>query len=208
MTDIKITELVAISPLAETDILPIISNPLGAPVTEKVTLKEILDKRLNYSIQRADSFSLGTGTTAQSAFPTTGDVFTLAGSTTYKMEGLYLIEKSGTSCTVGLAFAMGGGTTITSMKYVAQGANTAKNTSAATQFSAWVDRVTATVVTPTASTDTYIKFSGIVRMNVGGTVTPQVIFSAAPTTPIMVADSFIQFTPIGTDTENVMGAVS
>jgi len=44
-------------------------------------------------------------------------------------------------------------------------------------------------------------------MNAGGTVTPQINFSATPTTPVMTADSFIKFTPIGT-TNNILGSVA
>jgi hypothetical protein len=45
-------------------------------------------------------------------------------------------------------------------------------------------------------------------MNAGGTVTPQINFSAAPTTPVMKADSYIKFTPIGTNVENAKGVVA
>jgi len=68
--------------------------------------------------------------------------------------------------------------------------------------------VAATVINATASTDVAIKFKGIIRMNAGGTLTPQIIFSAAPTSPVMVADSFIKFTKIGTNVEDTIGAVA
>lgn len=204
----KITELVELSAVEETDILPIVDDPAGTPVTKKVTLKTALDKRLNYSIVPATNFSLGTGTGVQSAFPTTGDVFTLAAATTYEFDGQYYINKSGTTCTIAMAFALGGGASITSMLYSAIAQSVAVNTTGTAQDMVYVNQVASTVVTATATTAVFIKFKGIIRMNAGGTVTPQIAFSAAPTTPVMTADSFIKFTPIGTNVENVKGSVA
>jgi hypothetical protein len=208
MTNVKITELTVITPVEETDILPVVSDPSGTPVTKKTTVKTLLDTRLNYSIVPAGGFSLGTGTSVQSAFPTAGDVFTLEALTTYEFEGMYLITKSGTTCTIGLAFALAGGATITSILYNAIAQSVAANTTGTTQDSAYVTQVAATVINATSSTNVWIKFKGLIRMNAGGTVTPQIIFSAAPTTPVMAADSYIKFTPIGTNTENTKGVVA
>jgi hypothetical protein len=210
MTDvkIKITELTPYTPVLGTDLIPIVADPSGTPVTKRSTVDAVLNTRLNYSIVAAGNFALGTGTSAQSAFNTTGDVFTLVGSTTYLFEGMYFITKSGTTCTTGMGFALAGGATVTSIHYVALAQNVVVNTTGATHGSVWVNQVSATVVNATATTDVYIKFSGIIRMNTGGTVTPQIIFSAAPTSPVMVADSYISFTPIGTNVENNKGAVA
>ncbi len=124
------------------------------------------------------------------------------------MEGMYLITKSGTTCTTAMSFALAGGASITSMKYIAQAQNIAVNTTGATHASVWVDQVASTVINATATTALYIKFKGLIRMNAGGTVTPQITFSATPTSPVMVADSYIKFTRIGTNTENTLGAVA
>lgn len=121
---------------------------------------------------------------------------------------MYQISKSGTTCTVGLAFALGGGASITSMLYHAQSQSVAVNTTGTTQDSLYIDQVAATVVNATSSTAVFIKFKGLIRMNAGGTVTPQIIFSAAPTSPLMKANSYIKFTPIGTNTENTKGVVA
>lgn len=204
----KITELSAITPIAESDILPIVVNPTTTPATKKVTVKTLLDTRANFSIVPAGGFSLGTGTSVQSAFPTAGDVFTLLSNTTYEFEGFYLITKSGTTCTVGMAFALAGGATITSILYNAIAQSVAANTTGTTQDSVYVNQVSATVVNATSSSNVWIRFKGLIRMNVGGTVTPQIIFSAAPTTPVMAANSYIRFTPIGTDTEDQKGSVA
>lgn len=204
----KITELAVITPVVETDILPVVSDPNGIPVTKKVTVKTLLDTRLNYSIVPAGGFSLGTGTAVQSAFPIAGDIFTLLANTTYEFEGMYLITKSGTTCTVGLAFALGGGAAITSILYDVIAQSVAANTTGTTQDSAYVTQISATVINATSTSNVWIRFKGIIRMNTGGTVTPQIIFSAAPTTPVMAVNSRIKFTPIGTDTEDQKGVVA
>jgi hypothetical protein len=208
MTNVKITELSAITAPVITDVVPIVSDPAGTPVTKKVTVANLLNTRRLFSIVPAGNFALTAGTSAQAALPTTGDVFTLEGTTSYKFEGAYFIDKSGTTCTTALSFALAGGASVTSILYTALCQNVAKNTTGATHGSAWIDTVSATVVNATATTAAYIKFEGIIRMNAGGTVTPQITFSATPTTPIMLANSYIWFEKIGTSTENTLGSVA
>lgn len=208
MANVKITELSAITTTVNTDVLPIVSDPGGTPITKKITAKDFSNYRRLFSIVPAGNFSLTAGTSLQAAFPTTGDTFTLLGSTTYRFEGKYYITKSGTTTTIALSFVLGGGASITSIHYVADTQNVAVNTTGAVLGSVWVDQVAATVVGATASTAAYIRFGGLIRMNAGGTVVPSIQFSAAPTTPVMVADSYIIFDAIGTNTENILGSVA
>lgn len=208
MTDVKITELTAVSPVEETDIFPIVSDPAGTPVTKKATVKTVLDTRLNYSIVPAGDNALTAGTAAQAVFPSGGDVFTLLAETTYEFEGQYYITKSGTTCTVALLLALAGGATITSILYEVNAQNGTINTTAASGNKTFINQVSATVVNPTSTGDVLIKFKGLIRMNIAGTVTPQIQFSAAPTSPVMKANSFIKFTPIGTNVENTKGVVA
>lgn len=208
MANIKFTEQTATTTLPETAILPVVLDPTGTPLNRKITVKDFKNSRLLASVVPASNFSLTAGTAVQSAFPTSGDVITVEGSSTYMFRGKYFITKSGSSTTVALAFALGGGATITSMKYTALSSNIAKNTASSTIATAWVDQVASTVVTVTGTTDMYVEFEGIIRMNAGGTITPQIQFSAAPTSPVMVADSFIWFEKIGTNTENTIGSVA
>lgn len=200
--DTKITELTVVTPV-ETDIFPVVSDPAGTPVTKKTTLKSILDTRLNYSLVGTD-FTLTAGTGAQAAFPTTGDVFTLLANTTYEVEGVYYISKSGTTCTTSLLFPL---TTATStfLGLNVMAFNAAANTTTATLSGTWITQLTATVINSTASGEVAIKFKGLLRIGTSGTVTPQIQFSATPTTPLMKAGSYIKFTPIGT-TNNTQGS--
>lgn len=206
MADVKITEYTELIAPAEVDVMEIVDDPSGTPISKKVTVKSLLDTRLNYSIVGSD-LSLTAGTAVQSAFPTTGDVFTLVALTTYEFEGAYYIDKSGATCTTALAFALAGGATVTSITYQAMAQNIAVNTTGAAHGSAWVNQVASTVINVTNTTALYVTFKGLLRMNAGGTVTPQIQFSAAPTTPLMKVNSYIKFTPIGT-TNNILGVVA
>lgn len=206
MTNVKITEYIELTDPAEIDLLEVVDDPGGTPTSKKVTVKSLLDTRQNYSIVGAD-FSLTVGTGVQPAFPTTGDVFTLEAGTTYEFEGSYFIDKSGTTCTTAMAFALGGGASITSIAYQATAQNVAANTTGAVLGAAWVNQVASTVINATATTAVQIDFKGIIRMNAAGTVTPQIQFSAAPTAPTMKVNSRISFTKIGT-TNHVLGNVA
>gem|GEM_PF-3884739 len=153
-------------------------------------------------------FTLTAASGVQSAFPTTCDVWTLAGSTSYFFEGMYIMTTGTTTTkTTALAFALGGGASVTSIHYVATGWNSIADTTNTAQNTVWVDRVASTVLTATATTaGVAIYFQGIIRMNAGGTVTPQIAFSASPGgTNLMKADSYIRFTPIGTNTVASVG---
>lgn len=213
---IKTTELTAKTSALGTDILPIVEDPSGTPLSKKISVDDLLKSRvlptgtasIGYSIVPAANFSLGVGTSVQSAFPTTGDVWTLVAATTYEFEGYYRITKSGTTCTVGMAFALAGGASVTSIDYYTLAQSAAVNTTGTAQDTCSVNQVAATVVTATATTAVWIKFKGLIRMNAGGTVTPQIIFSAAPTSPVMTANSYIKFTPIGTNVQETSGPVA
>jgi hypothetical protein len=156
------------------------------------------------------NFTLANASGVQSAFPTSQDVFTLQASTSYFFEGIYFLSTGTTSHSLGMAFNLGGGASVTSINYVATAWKGAANTTATAQGTTRIDRVASTVVlAASAATDGAVYFSGVIRMNAGGTVTPQIAFSADPTgTCLMLTDSFIRFTPIGTNTVTLVGNVA
>lgn len=162
---------------------------------------------LMYSIVAAGDFALATTSGVQSAFASTGDVWTLAATTSYFFEGEYFITHTTTTCTTAMAFALGGGASITSIRYFTTSVINAANGAPAAPVSTWVTQVATTVVTATSTVGWAIKFNGVIRMNAGGTVTPQVNFSANTTVPVMQAGSYITFYPIGTNTNNILGNV-
>lgn len=161
-----------------------------------------------YSIVASGGFALSTASGVQSCFASTGDVWTLAGSTTYIMEGHYAIQQATNNVTVALAFALGG--SVTSIRYIAFEVDKADNTVGASPLAITeIAQVASTVVTIASTTNKNIYFKGLIRTNAGGTVTPQINFSGtAAGTPTMLAGSYIMFTPIGTNTNNILGAVA
>lgn len=161
-----------------------------------------------YSIVASGGFALSTASGVQSCFATTGDVWTLAGSTTYLMEGHYAIQQATNNVSVAMAFALGG--SVTSIRYFVTQYNGADNTTTATPLAMTeVTQVATTVVSAASTTNKNLIFKGIIRTNATGTVTPQINFSGtAAGTPTMLAGSYIMFTPIGTDTTNIMGNVA
>lgn len=163
-----------------------------------------------FSIVPAADFNLLTTSGVQSAFPTTGDVWTLAAATTYLFEGQYLITHTTTTCTVAMAFACSNApTSIAYHVWAMVGAvNTTVSTATATTANlTYVNQVSTTVVTATSTANFFIRFRGILRTNLATTVTPQVNWSANTTAPVMLHDSYITFTPTGTSTANILGNV-
>lgn len=161
-----------------------------------------------YSIVPSGGFALQTAAGVQSAFPAAGDVWTLQGATTYLMEGMYWIQEATNSVTVAMAFAAAGGLTITDILYTVWGLNAAANTTTTTPQMTLVNQIASTVVNATGTTNKLLMFRGLLRTNVGGTLTPQINFSGtAAGTPTMLQSSYIMFTPIGTNTNNILGNV-
>jgi len=160
-----------------------------------------------YSIVPSGDFALLTTSGVQSCFPTTGDVWTLQASTAYFFEGHYQITKTTTSVTVAMAFAAGGSLTVTSIEYVVMCLTAAVNTTTGSIAMTNINQIASTVINATSTAAIALYFKGIIRVNVGGTLTPQINFSANTTVPVMKVDSFITFTPLGTNTNNILGNV-
>jgi len=206
MADTKISALSAASLAAMANEIPI--NEAGT--TKKITLTQVSTLLAPFSIVPSGNFGLSAASGVQSAFPTTGDVWTFAANTAYFFEGFYDISTGSTTTkTIALAFAAAGGGSITSCKYFAIGQKVAINTTGTTQSSCAVDTNASTVILPTGTeTRSWIHFKGILRMNAAGTITPQINFSANPGgTNTMNVNSYIRFTPIGSDTTNIAGPV-
>lgn len=167
-----------------------------------------LSPSMMYSRVPAGGFSLLTTSGVQSCFPTTGDVWTLAASTGYYFDGIYRVTHSTTTCTLAMAFATGGGGSITSIMYQTTAFIAADNASSTSQTTAYIVTNASTVVAPTTTANWVVVFSGILNMNAAGTITPQINFSANTTAPTMGVDSYIRFTPFGTNTATVLGNVA
>jgi hypothetical protein len=147
----------------------------------------------------SSDFTLSASSGVQSAFPSTIDVITLEANTTYFVEGQYIMNTGATTHTTAMAFALNGGASISSFEYLVTLWSAAINTITTTQSTVHVTGVASKVLNATSTAVyTLIQFQGMLRIDVGGTFTPQINFSANPTgTNLMKRGSFIQLTPIG-----------
>lgn len=159
-----------------------------------------------FAIVEAGDFNLATTSGVQAAFPTTKDVWTLAASTTYFFEGFYMITHSTTTCTCALAFL--DSSAVTSIAYWCEAAILAANATSTSSNHTFVTQTASTVVTATSTVGWGIQFAGLIRTNAATTITPQVNWSANTTAPVMKANSYIRFTPLGTNTTNTCGNVA
>lgn len=207
MADTKITALTQITTPVEADVLPIVINISTTPLTDKVLVNDLLNAKTLYSVVPAGDFTLTASATAQAAFPITGDTFTVVALKTYLIEGQYYITKSGLTSTTAILFA--GTATFTSLAMTVLSANvTAANTTTATSSVTLVNQVASTVVNASATTPVLIQFRGLIRVSAAGTIIPQIQFSAAITTPVMTAGSYMRLTAQETSTTNTLGAVA
>lgn len=146
---------------------------------------------------------------AQQVFDATaGGAITLAGSTTYLMDGLYVITRSaGTnSHTLSTLFGLSG--SLSGIMYVAETTSTNGNL-LGTVSRIYGTSAAATVVTA-ANTDATenitVRIRGVVRTNSAGTFTPQIQYSSAPGgAPTILANSYFKLTPIGTSGVTYVG---
>lgn len=153
---------------------------------------------------------------AQKVFnsPTNG-ALTLAALTSYFFEAEYIISNTGTtSHTWATLFALGGGATLTSIAYTAlarTGVTSAVTITALSSLQiAVATQVPVTAASTSATEFVIIRLRGIIRMNAGGTVTPQIQASAQPGasgTPgvTVLAGSFFRAWPVGSNTVASVG---
>jgi hypothetical protein len=144
-------------------------------------------------------------TSAQNLFSAASDALTVTAATTYLFEAMLDIATGSTSHTK--AFGFGGTATFTSVKYLSTLFSGAANAIATASSHLDVAAATATVLNA-ASTDVTAKvfLRGILRINAGGTIIPQITFSAGPGgTCELKANSFFRAMPIGLNTAEYIG---
>lgn len=146
--------------------------------------------------------------TAQPVFSSGQDVLTVKAATTYQFEAEYQIDNTGTtSRTLSTLFALAGGASLTSIAYSAETTNSSNASAPSAVSMTRAAAATAVAVTDAvaAATQNTVKLKGMIRVNAGGTITPQFKYSAAPgATPTVKANSFFRLWPIGT---NIVAAI-
>lgn len=164
----------------------------------------------------ASNYTASDVATAQKVFnsPTAG-ALTVQAATSYFFEGQYIISNTGTtSHTWATLFALGASASVTSIGYVAQartGVTSAVTiTASSSLYIAVATQVPVTAASTSATEFVIINLRGIMRINVGGTVTPQIQASAQPGlsgTPgvTVLAGSFFRMWPVGSNTVASVG---
>lgn len=164
-------------------------------------------------LAQAADYTLTDTLTAQKAFnATTNGQVTLPANSGYILEGCYSITNTGTtSHQWQILFA--GTATLTSGRLTVYGVS---QTSAApgTGVSPLIGHtatlgsaLTVTAASVSATENVEITFSGVVRINAGGTFIPQVKLLTSVTGGVekMLANSYIKLTPFGTDVATALG---
>jgi len=166
------------------------SSPIGVLADEQFS---ILQADGTLSASSGVQTWTGTNGTAQ-------DVFTVSANSTYRFEGRYYINTGATTHTTALAFALTTAT-MTSFEYQVLLWSAGANAISTTQSTTHVTGVGSKVVNATSTAVfTVIQFSGTFVTGTGGTITPQINFSANPTgTNLMKRGSFISIKLIGTN---------
>ena len=166
-----------------------------------------------YLVALASNYTGNDNASAQKVFnvPTDGAVAVLA-NTTYMIEGLYIIAPAINFNAESLQtlFALSGGATLTSIRYVADVSTGLANASTAlkrTQI-ATAGAVTVTDAAPGgAATNFTVQIRGIIRTNTAGTLTPQFQFTGTPgSAPVVQANSFFRLVPVGSGSTTTIGA--
>jgi hypothetical protein len=81
MADKKITQLTALTAPANTDLLLIVDDPSGSPVSKKVTLGDIFGETAQTNFQTIDVKAAGNATVG-------GEIVTISANTRFEVKGL------------------------------------------------------------------------------------------------------------------------
>lgn len=149
--------------------------------------------------------TLNSDANAQSPFVATADTLTVTAATTYLFDSFIYLTTGTTTHTT--AFGFGGTATITSVLYYANLVSSAAATIATS--ASWLEVVSAaaTVLNATSgAASTKIRLKGTIRINVAGTLIPQITFSANPGgTNLGKTNSFFRLYPVGINTVTSVG---
>lgn len=179
MADTKITGLTAIgASLSGDDVLAIIQDPAGTPISRKVTLAELIEYSNAKHFIRADvDRTLPNDTNLNAIFnaPTNGRLTLTTG--VYQFEGLFIVTgMSGTSNNALLNVLGAGTATIGSWMWMLSGIdNTTPSTLLDDDSSYFQTNATAAAMV-TATTGTALRFSirGSFECTAGGTLIPSI----------------------------------
>lgn len=135
----------------------------------------------------------------------TSDAVGVTGSTTYLFDG-YINLSLGTTTTRTINFNFGGTATATAVLIEVTSSSAAAGTQAASTHVSFTALTGGTINATNTSASTRIHVNGMIRVNAGGTLIPQVAFSAAPGgTNTVTNGSYFRIWPVGSSSMQVVG---
>ncbi len=148
---------------------------------------------------QGSAYTLTSQTAAQALFnvPTNGAV-TVGGSRTYQFECQFNLT-SMTANSFGFGFAIGGAATLTFIKWWSLANKAVLATPAAPQATVNVTAANVLIVTASTATVGWAYIKGVLRINAGGTIIPQVSLGEAAAA-VVGLDSYFSLTPLGSST--------
>lgn len=145
--------------------------------------------------------------TAQQVFNTsTNGAITLASGVAYAMEAQIVMTRAAGNTAHTLSTLFGGTCTFTSLMYAVEATSTTGNAlgSSSVIYATDANAIVITASSNVTTENNVIRMKGVMRANVGGTVIPQVKYSAAPGgAPTFLKNSFIRFIPLGSNTVQI-----
>jgi len=131
---------------------------------------------------------------------------TVQASTMYFFEGQYLMTITN-AVDLKLGFAVGGagGATLTSINYTSLSFPVTAGNEATSTYSSYGASANLTDVTNAGKVGWCSTFQGVMRVNAGGTITPEIGFSGAPGVSQMNIDSYFRLWPVGSNTTTYQG---
>ncbi len=144
--------------------------------------------------------------TAQSWLEADKDILTVD-AMAYKFEFFIYGTNGTTTVSKALDLSTVSSAVIDSIQYQSIGQNVASGTTGTAQSTAHVATAAATILLATGTTAWWLKATGIIRFNTGGTWTPKVKFSANPTgTVLFKKNSYAFLIPLSSYSTYVQGA--
>ena len=145
-------------------------------------------------------------TSAQNLFSSANDAVTLQSATTYEFELELFLSQGTTSHSISLGF--GGTATLGSIAYEYHTyAFTVGSLGNSSGSNGWYATAASSAVSSSlTSSGVILSVRGIVRVTTGGTLIPQITFSAGPGGTCQVEpNSYFKLTPVGSDTVAAVG---
>ena len=156
----------------------------------------------------AAAFTLVNSTATQAVFDIPNDTITLSAATSYMFDGLYLLATGTTSHFTSMSFVLTTATITNITWFVLGTAGNGAGSQATSQTTTFYNSSAGgQVIGSSTNSHTLIKFQGVLRVDVGGTMVPNIKFSAAPgVTCSTLVGSYFKIYPVGFNTISSVGS--